>query len=315
MNRFPVASLFAVIGCLSIGCRYDEGLVIEDFNGTVVIPGDLITRTYNVDGTPTDVADARTIGAVYLGLYSGAVGSDVVTTYPHPAVGPAFDGSTIGNTYPYGGTTIGQMRPVCLEALNCKMVSGRFTDYDALLSWFSDYLGAPVLDWYDQPVESGQQLRELCMATFDYTRDDELGFVASDVNGDGEVTEADLDFVDRGDGNFEAEFTIRQQDYYTNPEGTTGFTLFGMVDNAAAGSGEYGSCQDTSQIGQFVTEYSERFRSGTMLRNVLNRPSSVLSSGDLVSGPQDQEGGTGDVGYIYQDVYDTPELWLNTEVQ
>ena len=43
----------------------------------------------------------------------------------------------------------------------------------------------------------------------------------------------------------------------------------------------------------------------------MNRPSIRLSRGDWVAGPQDA---TGDYGYIYQSPDDTPELWINWQI-
>jgi hypothetical protein len=315
MNR-SVCISFVLMGLLGSGCAFDEELVIENLVGTVVVPEELIQRDFEVDGQVQTVADPRVMGPVYLGLYPGAVGADVITDYPHPTTGPVFDPSQpIGTAYPYGGTTVGLIRPVCLEALQCRAVSGRFTTYDAMIAWYRDYLNEPILDWNDDPIESGEELRQICMNTFEFTLDEELGFVVGDRNGDDTVDEMDLDFIDRGDGHWEAEFTIWQQEYFRNPESGEGFTLWGVMDNPDLGNNTFGSCSTTTQVGQFISEYNQRFRSGAMVRDFLNRPSQYINTGDIVSGPQDQEGGAGDVGYIYQDEFDVPELFLNFEVQ
>ena len=143
-----------------IGCGYDEGLTIENIEGTVVIPREMVTRTYNVDGQTTELTDVRSIGPVYLGLYPSVEAPEIVTSDPHPSVGPSFDGQSLGDTYPYGGTSIGTFRPICLEALQCKVVSGRFVDWDGMAYWFSDVLGEPILDYFGNEADSGEYIRQ-----------------------------------------------------------------------------------------------------------------------------------------------------------
>ena len=111
---------------LLVGCYYDEGLEIDNLHGTVVLPETAAQRTIVVDGTDELVTDVRLIGPVILGLYP-AVGNDQFG-YSHPVTGPAFNSGTTGDTFPYGGTTVGDVRFACMQALTCKVSSGRFVD-------------------------------------------------------------------------------------------------------------------------------------------------------------------------------------------
>lgn len=315
MSRIQLLSLGVLFG-LSTACSYDEGLLIENMVGTVVIPGDLVERTYNIDGEQLVVRDVRAIGPVFLGLYSGMEPENVVEEYPHPSVGPAFDAAEVGDAYPYGGITIGTLRSDCLEVLQCATVTGRFKTYDEVVVWFRDYLDEPILDWYGNPIETGEQLRNVCFTAFDYASDAELGLVVSDGNDDGVVDDADLDFIEREDGHFEADFTIFQQEWFDNEDTGEGFTLYGFMDSPALGDGKFSTCigenSDEENFGENIDQYNQDFVSGSFARTILNRPSNYIGPGDLVSGVQED---TGSIGYTYETIYDIPELWLNHEVQ
>lgn len=296
-----------------VGCGFDEGFTIENISGTVVLPREFATQTYNVDGQTQELTDVRSIGPVYLGLYSSVEPPEIVTTYPHPQVGPAFDGVGVGDTYPYGGTSIGAFRPICLQALQCKVVSGRFVDWDSMAYWFSDVLGEPILDYFGNEADSGEYIRQTCLEAYNHTTDRELGLtVYEDRNGDDDMNELDLDFVERADGNFEASFEILQQEYFEDQTQQTenGFTLWGLMDAPAPGSGTFGSCVESGAFTRTV-DYNSNFVAGTARRTILNRPSSFLQAGDVVAGDQ----GDGNFGHVFEDIQDNPELWLNFEVQ
>lgn len=323
MSRLHQALVLASVGLAAgSGCSWEEGLPIHDLTGTVVLPSDFIERTVSEGGLPTQIVDRSLIGPVYLGLYAGTVGEGVTTSYPYVATGPVFDqASSVGDAYPYGGTTIGELRSTCIEALQCRVATGRFADYDALLAHVSRY--ATVTDYSGDPITTGEQLRQTCMAAFDYTTDLELGLVAVDENGDDVVDDSDLDFVEREDGNFEAEFVIWRQEYFDGvPYGagdgaeSQGFTLWGFMDSPSLNGGTFDSCGGANSItGQSPESYAEPvYNVSTMARDVLNRPFAYISAPDVVTGVQD-EAGTGNIGYVYDDPDDTPELWLNFQVQ
>lgn len=323
MSRSSNALVLALTGLLAgAGCSYQEGLVIEDLTGTVVIPGEFISSGQVVDGVPTQVPDPKLIGPVYLGLYAGSVEANVTTSYPYVSTGPVFDTeNTVGDAYPYGGTSIGMLRSTCLEALQCKVATGRFVDYDELLEYVSQY--GEVVDFVGDPITTGDDLKNTCMAALDYVEDYQLGLVAVDENGDEVVDENDLDFVLREDGNYEAEFNIWQQEYFEGvPYGagpdaeTQGFTLWGFMDAPAAGDGTFSTCDTSGRNGENPESYSQPvYNMFAMSRDILNRPNNYIRVGDVVSGVQDQAGGNGDIGYIFHDPDETPELWLNFQVE
>ena len=294
------------------GCSWEEGLAIQNMSGTVVIPREAATRDVIVDDTIVETTDVALIGPVYLGLYASIQPENTVQRYPHPEVGPLFgnDGTiTIGDTYPYGGTTVGNFRNACVEDMVCKVISGRFVDFDDMVDWF-DFIGQPIRDGNDVPFENGELLRQQCLNRFDLTSDEEIRLtVTADNNEDGEQNELDLDFVEREDGNFEAEFLIWQQEYAENDDGQ-GFTLWGFMDTPRPGDARFDSCND--QRGFEFREYNENYEIGAAFRTILNRPSEVLAAGDWVAGRQPE---TDTYGYIYQTQDDFPELWINTVIE
>lgn len=312
MTRITLALGLLLPTVLASGCSWDEELEIRNLTGTVVIPAEAATRDFPRETGIETVTDVRLIGPVYLGLYSSVAGEDVVQSYPHPDVGPLFgEDLSIGDAYPYGGTTVGNFRPVCFQDMVCRVVSGRYVDFDGMVDWFANVLEDPIVDAAGAPIATGEQVRQSCLSTFDFTSDEELRLtVTEDRNNDGEMNEGDLDFVLREDGNFEAEFIIWQQEYAENDDGT-GFTLWGFMDTPAAGDGQFTSCN--SSQGFNVDEYSADFQSGAAFRDILNRPSLRLERGDWVSGLQDFEGSAQpeSYGYVYQSPDDFPEIWIN----
>lgn len=311
----PTRICFSVLlASVVSGCSFDEGLQIEDLIGTVVIPADLVTRDYIIGTDTVSVTDVKSIGPVYLGLFSGVEAEQIVERYPHPKVGPLFGSPLgIGDTYPYGGTTIGEFKNTCLAELNCRLTTGRFVDYDEIVDWFSKNLGQEIQDYNGAPVESGEYLRQTCFAEFNFTNDKELDWIVhSDENHDDTIDAADLDFVVREDGNFEASFTMWQQEYFENKAEEEGFTLWGFMDAPAPGGGLFGTCSANNGLGRRIRSYNQDFRVGAPYRDVLNHPSQYIGVGDVVSGVQDE---TGEYGFNYSDIGDIPELWLNFEVQ
>ncbi len=312
-NSLHIGALCALaLPVLTTGCTWEEGLMIENMSGTVVIPREAATRDLIIDGEIVETTDIALIGPVYLGLYASVQPENTVQRYPHPEVGPLFGNDnaiTIGDTYPYGGTTVGNFQSACVEDMVCKVISGRFLDFDDMVEWY-DLIGQPILDANEEPFENGELLRQQCLSRFDYTSDEEIRLtVTEDNNEDGEMNILDLDFVERPDGNFEAEFLIWQQEYAENDEGQ-GFTLWGFMDTPSTGDATFASCNPNR--GFELTDYNENYNLGAAFRTILNRPSEVLESGDWVAGQQpDSE----DYGYIYQSQDDFPELWINHVIE
>ena len=275
------------------GCQFDEGLDIKTMKGKVVLPRAAVTRTFTLaDGTEQELTDVKLIGPVYLGLYSGV--ENGIERYPHPSVGPAYQAGLIGDTYPYGGTTIGDFQFACVEFLSCKVVSGRYQDFNEIVDWFNNTVGETVTDSYGLPVDTGEYLRQRCYEILDVTTDDELRLTNTrDRNNDGVIDAGDLDFVENADGDFEAEFTIYNQEY------EDGFSLWGWMDAPSETSYKFSTCDPTS--GYSHIEYNERYFGGRAWRDLLNRPSDVITEGDWVSGTP----------HIYTSIDDTVELRLD----
>ena len=271
------------------GCDFDENLVIANLEGTVVVSRDAATRALAVldeNGEPIDtdgdgepdtqlVTDVALIGPVYLGLYASVKDAGELEVYPHPEVGPQYIADRVGDTYPYGGTTVGDLRYACFEALQCKLVSGRFQDFDAILSWFNGMVDSPVTDESDNTIESGEMFRQTCYALLDVATDFEVNITATvDRNEDGSIDSSDLDFVENADGDFEATFEIIQQDFIE------GFSIWGFMDAPASSDFSYSTCDRAN--GVLESEYAAGFYGGRVFPDVLNQPSQYIVDGDWV---------------------------------
>lgn len=274
MNRSTLWLLVA----LAPGCAWDEGLTIENMTGKVVIPKEAATRVMNTaDGGTEEITDPRLIGPVYLGFYSEV--RDDVKSYPHPAVGPAIAAGQEGDTYPYGGSTVGDFRFACNSGLTCKVVSDRYTSYDDLLEWFNVRVGEPVVDPNGEEIVVGDYLRQTCMQMLQVTADDEIRILPKDRNADGYIDTSDLQFVLNADDEFEAEFTVWQQEFFRSNEGV-GMSLWGWMDSPAADF-TYSTCDPSNGYNQI--EYSQNFFGGRQYQDVLNSPSKYIIAGDWVA--------------------------------
>jgi len=267
------------------GCGFNEGLEIADMKGTVLLPEEALTRTfYHPDNTEETLTDPRLIGPVYLGLYPSV--TQGVQLYPHPEVGPVINEGVPGDTYPYGGTSIGDIRFPCMEALKCRVVSGRYVDFDAMASWFADVLDDPIVDSNGDEVTDGDYIAETCMELLHYTTPDEIRLTATDKNEDEVINLQDLDFVDQGDGFWAAEFTLWQQEYFQNEETGQGFTLWGWMDAPSEVAGlepafKFNTCDPTE--GYQEDSYNNDFYGGRPYEDLLNFPSAYIQAGDWIS--------------------------------
>lgn len=263
---------FAFVAPLLLSaCGFNEGLIINDMTGRIIVPREAATRTMPNGETVTDV---RLIGPVYIGFYPDV--RDDTFGFPHPAIGPVFSSTVGGDAYPYGGTSIGDIRYPCLQSLVCKVTSGRFLDFEQIVEWFNDYYQDPVLDGVGNVVTTGEYIRATCYERLRITSDAEIRITAfEDRNGDGKVDELDLDFVENGDGDFEAEFKVWQQEFFD------GFKLWGWMDAPGAANGQIRTC-DPSQ-GFNDTEYANNFRGGRPYRDLLNFPNRYIQTGDWVA--------------------------------
>jgi len=288
--------LASLVGLSLGGCTFDEGLTISDMTGTVVVPREAATRTFiREGGVEEEITDVRLIGPVYLGLYASV--KEGVEDYPHPEVGPAYQDGIAGDTYPYGGTTVGDFQFACMEFLTCKVISGRYQDFDGIVSWFRDTLNDPITDSFGREVDNGDYLRQTCYEILEVTADDEVRLTNTrDNNDDGVIDAADLDFVENGDGDFEATFLIHGQEF------VPGFSLWGWLDSPSETSYQFTTCDPG--FGFQHNEYNNNFEGGRAYRDLLNFPAQRMSDGDYVASE----------GHVYETVEDEVVIRLDYRV-
>lgn len=306
--------MIPLLTLLATGCAYEEGLLIQNMTGTVRIPGDFAKRdVVQEDGTTVTLGpDIKLLGPVYLGLYPSVQPANVAEKYPYPEVGPQYKADVQGDTYPYGGTTIGDLRFACFSFLTCKTTSGRFVDYQEIVDWFAT-IGTPLKDEAGAEVTSGEYLRQTCYNILNATTDDEVRITAyEDRNDDGNIDAGDLDFeYDEANNEFVGEFTLWQQEFFwdqnqencTPGKDCTGFTLWGWMDTPSEGSFSYSTCDPLN--GFQDQEYNADFYGGRAQQDLLNFPSKYITSHDVVAGEP----------FVWSNVDDHPELVLDFEVE
>lgn len=255
---------------LLVGC-FQENLPQVDIRGTVVLPRAAATRTVPIveDGQIVgneEVTDIRLVGPIFVGAYSGM--DTTSFTYPHPAMGPVIAGEP-GNSFPYGGTTVGRYDFACYEFLGCKVTTGRFKDYADVLDYFNNMLDTPVVDTHGNPVTSADTFQQYCYDYFDITSDKELSFIGP------------TDFTENADGDFEAPFVMPHTTF------VEGMSLWGFMDAPVVdivdplNNGTFSSC-DVDAGRQYV-EYDMDFEEGAPYFDVLNIPSYYVGFGDWVA--------------------------------
>jgi hypothetical protein len=253
-----------------VGCAFDEDLPEVDIAGTVVIPRAAATRTFIDDkGVETEVTDIRFLGPVYLGAYP-SVGP--YFDYPHPEMGPIVDPSRPGDTYPYGGTTVGRFDFACLEDTACRIVTGRFTSFQQIIDYFRDYVKEPLANEFGVEVTDEEYYEQYCFDYFYDTSYTELAFLAVEENGG-------LDFTENDDGDFVGQFDMKAVTWME------GMQLWGWIDNPS-NDFTFATC-DPNLYGQARYEYSQTsasFQAGGGYYDVLNFPSLYISDEDWVVG-------------------------------
>ncbi len=242
-----------------MGCVYTEGLPEIDVQGTVRIPVEAATRS---DGTP----DARLIGPVWLGAFPNIADAGLLFDYPHPEMGPVYLDGTPGNTYPYGGGSVGRYDFACFSSIACKVLTGRFSDYDDILDYFSNVAEIPITDEFGVEVASTDYFRSYCYELFEYTADYEMEWISG---------ESGLDFTLSDDSQyFEADFDLWMVQHYESMK------IWGWMD-APSEKFSFTTCNDSS--GNQSSGYATDFYYGTNHSGLLNFPSQYIFDGDWVA--------------------------------
>ncbi len=252
---------FTLMLGLLAGCGYDENLPSADLKGVVRLPKEALDITLSdpTTGEPMVINDMRALGPVYLGAFPSV--SEGYFDYPHPEMGPIIDKDQVGDTYPYGGTSIGRFDWACYQTVVCKVVTGRFQSYEEILGFFSDVLKSPVTGPDGEEITDPEIFQERCYDAYYITSDDELAFL-NDEN----------DFTDKGDY-IEAEVTIPHVNW------VEGMALWGWMDMPAY---EFNFATCDAESGQQYVRYSESFYQGTNYTGLLNAPSQFIDSGDWI---------------------------------
>jgi hypothetical protein len=257
-----------------VACRYEESIPERDLVGKVVIPRAAATQqVINADGTlGEEITDVRLLGPVYLGAYSGVDTESF--PYPHPAMGPVITSDYPGNTFPYGGTTVGRFEFGCFESTACRVTTGRFKDYADVLDYFANVLGDPVTDARGDVVDSPSAMQQACYTYHNVTTDAEIAFVGGD----------NLKFTENADGDFEAEFLMPHTVFVEN------MVIWGWMDapritlDAGDVNGQFSTCDGAT--GRQVNEYDQEYFQGRTQYDLLNFPSLYVYEGDYVADGQ-----------------------------
>ena len=254
MKRIIIFSVLA-------GCAYQEDLPEVDLLGTVRIPAAASQFEFGEDIDKLEIIDdARAMGPVYIGVFPSV--QEGLYDFPHPEIGPVLNTSQEGDTYPYGGTTIGRFDWACYQELVCKVTTGRFTSYDDLLDYFANVIGDSVSDSEGVEVGSGTEFQEHCYELLFATADYEMLFI-------NETTDFVLE-----DGYYVAEDVEIPQVPYTE-----GMAIWGWMDMPSR-TYEYSTCDPGN--GEIASYYNEFYDRGTNYIDVLNFPGKYIDPGDWI---------------------------------
>jgi len=259
-------------------CTWNEDFTHFDLVGTVRLPKEAATFIYVDDkGVEHEIADPRAIGPVYLGAFPSVREGDF--PYSHPEMGPIITTDRPGDTYPYGGGTVGRMAWGCYESTVCRTVTGRFSGFADIIDWFNTTLGPldgdtnalEITDSSGVVVTDDEVYRERCYDFLDYTSDAEVEFIPPD---DSDSTIADyLDFHEDGDY-YVADVEL------LHVKMVEGMQIWGWVDMPTADF-NFASCDPNDQ-GRFANQYNEYYPMGSSFGDLLNFPSLYIDIGDWV---------------------------------
>ena len=223
---------------LLAGC-FNEQLPEQNLSGTIVVPAELIE-------------DSREIGMAYLGVFESWDPEQL--GYSYPATGPRVGDNPLGDTQPYGGTTVGEYAYPCMRALRCNIITGRYTTID-------DLLEANPVTTESGDLMTSEEFYDQCQWYYGWNLVDEFTFLGDSV-----------DFQKNDDGDWEAEFLA----FHTQiPAGSV---LWGFVDN------DFTSCSiDQGSYNRRSSDDGQFFREGSNFPDILNFPDKYITDGDLVS--------------------------------
>jgi hypothetical protein len=263
---------------LLAACTSPEQDTHIDLHGVVRLPKDAAQFTY-VDDKAVEhvVSDPRAIGPVYIGAFPSVRTGDF--EYPHPEMGPIITEEKPGDTYPYGGGTVGRLSWGCYESTVCRTVTGRFDGFGDVLDFFNNEIGPydgdlnvlEVTDSEGAIVTNDEVYRERCYDMLYYTSDAEVEFVPPSQDAD--VVAEYLDFKEDG------EFYVADVDLL-HVKWVEGMQIWGWVDMPTADF-NFATCNATDQ-GRYVDRYTEYYEMGTSYTDLLNFPSQYIDVGDWV---------------------------------
>lgn len=230
--------LAAMLG-LSAGC-FAEDLREIDLTGSVKVPVELA-------GT------SRDLGIVFVGVYAEA--NDEALGYTYPFMGPVVGSSEWGNSYPYGGTTVGRYSFPCVMEGKCRVITGRYPDLRSVMEMLE-------LGQNEEPPWTDEDYWDVCQEYFGYSEPGELEFTGVDR----------LNFHEE-DGYWVADWKI----WHVDPQDDAGArpVLWAFVDNGMQSCNPDGGASNRGS--------GAYFREGAVFEDVLNMPGKYITAGDLHS--------------------------------
>ena len=291
-NIYPTlaSSAFLLTSCGT----FDEGIREKDISGVVRIPvealetvqltnlaGDVLVSggfTRDAEGNPVEsvLEEFSLIGPVYLGAFPSV--EEGHFEYLHPEMGPVLDPTQPGNTYPYGGTTVGRFDYACFEQLRCKVVTGRYDSFKGIVDFFADVLQQPIINPDGQEVTTGDAFQEHCFDTEYVTSDDELSFIDDDPNEDVSPYFKPYFRLNKEGTHYVADVTIPHTLF------VEGMTLWGWVDMPSPFY-SFTTCDGSDGAGSWHYRYTEQYYKGAGFPDVLNFPGTFIDAGDWIAEP------------------------------
>jgi hypothetical protein len=284
--------IIGVVGLFLSGCIYNEEIEQTNLTGKVRISVDVLKSmrlidadgapilengfTLDADGKPVlDISDQMgLLGPVYIGAFPDV--KDDLYDYPHPEMGPILDDNLPGNTYPYGGTSVGRFDYACYEQLRCKVVTGRYADYGDIIDFFTDVVQSPIMDPDGNEVTSAVNYQEHCYQGAYVTSNDELSFVDDDPTKNDEPYFKPYFHLSSDGEYFEADVSIPHTLF------VKGMKLWGWVDMPSA---DYNFASCNPESGDQYYRYTEQFMKGSSYPDLLNFPGIYIDEGDWVAEP------------------------------